>query len=165
MYFKERKILKKVVAGTDSFIKKNYVKEYEGTFYRTHSFLELLNLLHTRNQLKRNEKIFIADETLLSIYEGHSFFSIFMFNAEVFDQIIRQLSWRKFEESLDSRNDTTEAIFLRRLYRVLSLPVYQNDLVLNDESCMELQEFWSKKLNKKIADYNKLESEEKDSNN
>ena len=66
---------------------KPYKTEFEGVFYRTYSFLDLLNLVHVRNQLRRGEKMNVPDETLLSVYEGNTFFSLFQYNQEVLEQV------------------------------------------------------------------------------
>ena len=58
-------------------IKKLIMKEFEGNFYRSYSFMDLLNLVQIRDQLQREEKFFVPDQTLLSVYEGHTIFSIF----------------------------------------------------------------------------------------
>ena len=70
---------------------KNIVREFEGNFYRTYSFIDLLNMVHVRNLLRRKEKFFIPDEAMLSVYEGHTFFSIFEYNPDVLDRVYEQL--------------------------------------------------------------------------
>ena len=72
---------------------------------------------------------------MLSVYEGHTFFSIFENNPEVFEQVYEQLSSRTFEDSVDFNKQTTENLFLRRLYKILSIPVVQNQLIFDDENC------------------------------
>ena len=49
--------------------------------------MDLLNLVHVRNLLRRSEEFFVPDETMLSVYEGHTFFSIFQYNPEIFDKV------------------------------------------------------------------------------
>ena len=59
-------------------IDKNLIKEYEGNFFRTYSFMDLLNLIHIRNLLRRGQELtIIPDQTILNVYEGHTIFSIF----------------------------------------------------------------------------------------
>ena len=137
MYYMRRKEQKqvKLVPDEDGIIQKSVVKQFEGNFYRTYSFLDLLNLVHVRNLLRRREQFFIHDETMLSVYEGHTFFSIFENNPEVFEQVYEQLSSRTFEDSVDFNKQTTESLFLRRLYKILSIPVVQNQLIFEDENC------------------------------
>ena len=67
----------------NNLIGKAYVREYEGNFYRTYSFIDLLNLSQIKHFLKKGEEIFINDQTMLSVYEGHTIFSIFFYNPSV----------------------------------------------------------------------------------
>ena len=86
MYLMSRKKKKDIsVSILPRSLGKPYQIEFEGVFYRTYSFLDLLNLVHVRNQVRRGEKIHIPDETLLSVYEGNTFFSLFQYNPEVLD--------------------------------------------------------------------------------
>ena len=59
---------------------KNYQSLYEGNIHRTYSFIDLLNLVQIRHALKKGEEVFIRDQTMLSVYEGHTIFSIFLYN-------------------------------------------------------------------------------------
>ena len=59
---------------------------------------------------------------MLSVYEGHTFFSIFEYNPDVLDRVYEQLKQRNFEDSVDYNKKPTEDVFLRRLYRILCLP-------------------------------------------
>ena len=67
----------------NNITEKRYVREYEGNFYRTYSFIDLLNLSQIRHFLKKGEEIFVNDQTMLSVYEGHTIFSIFFYNPSV----------------------------------------------------------------------------------
>lgn len=69
----------------EGIAEKHQVKEFEGNYYRTYSFLDLLNLIQARNLVRRGEEFSVGDQTLLSVYEGHTFFSIFQFNPQVFE--------------------------------------------------------------------------------
>ena len=132
MYYMRRKKATQVKFKSDGEgleVKKPYVREFEGNFYRSYSFMDLLNLVHVRNLLRRREEFFIPDETMLSVYEGHTFFSIFEYNPEVYDKVYEQLSQRSFEDSVDFNKNPTEAVFLRRLYKILCMPVASNDLI------------------------------------
>ena len=51
-----------VAAMKDSFfVQKNYSKEYEGNFCRTYSFIDLLNLVYIKHNLKKGEEFHIND--------------------------------------------------------------------------------------------------------
>ena len=117
-------------------IDKNLVKEYEGNFFRTYSFMDLLNLIHVRNLLRRGQELTtIPDQTILSVYDGHTIFSIFQMNAEVFEKIYQQIKTRNFEDSLDAYKRPTEDQFLRRFYKILTTPT--KDQCLSDQNCQE----------------------------
>ena len=62
-------------------------KEYEGNIFRTYSYMDLLNLVHIRSALQKEEDFYINDQTIVSVYEGHTIFSIFFYNPHVFEQI------------------------------------------------------------------------------
>lgn len=74
-----RKIAKQVKTKEDEpgTIQKMMEKEFEGNLYRTYTFMDLLSLVHIRSKLKREEKLFIKDHTILNVYQGHTIFSIF----------------------------------------------------------------------------------------
>ena len=63
---------------------------------------------------------------MLSVYEGHTIFSIFLYNPVVFDTIYSQLKSRSFEGTVDEIKNPTEDVFLRRLYRILLMPTNDN---------------------------------------
>ena len=63
---------------------------------------------------------------MLSVYEGHTIFSIFLYNPQVFDQIHSQIKSRSFEDTLDEFKNVTEDNFLRRLYRIMIMPTMDN---------------------------------------
>ena len=58
--------------------------------YRTHSYLNLLKLEKIEESLARYEDFTIDHETIMSIYEGHTIFSLFIDKAEIFQQIMDQ---------------------------------------------------------------------------
>ena len=92
MFYMRRKLLIQIntVNKKESdklHIQKQYTREFEGNFYRSYSFMDLLNLVQIRNLLRRKEDIFVRDETMLSVYDGHTFFSIFEYNPEIFDAV------------------------------------------------------------------------------
>ena len=134
---KTNKMIKQRNPDEEGTIQKTMDREYEGNFYRTYSFLDLLNLVHIQNLLKRDEKFYIGDKTMLSVYEGHTIFSIFQFNPQVYEQIHKQIRSRTFEESIDAFKNPTENVFLRRLFRILNIPTKTTKLIFDDERCTE----------------------------
>ena len=56
-------IKKNVVAKMNDgrFVQKNYLREYEGNFCRTYSFIDLLNLVYIKHNLKKGEEFYIND--------------------------------------------------------------------------------------------------------
>ena len=52
----------------------------------------------------------------------HTTFSIFQENIEVYEQILAQMKDEKFEDEEDFDGQDVENSYLRRLYRILSLP-------------------------------------------
>lgn len=66
---------------------------------------------------------------MLSVYEGHTIFSIFLYNSTVFDTIYSQIKSRSFEGSLDEFRNPTEDVFLRKLYRIIMMPTFDNPYV------------------------------------
>ena len=99
---------------------------YEGVFFRTYSFLDLLNLAHINNLVKRGKDMStipdIPDKTILSVYDGQTIFSIFKDATPVLDQLYMQANQRRSEESLDAFRKMTEDVFMRRLYRIMKFP-------------------------------------------
>ena len=98
------------------------VKEYEGNFYRTYSFLDLLNLNRIRQLLNNEEKFYIRTQTILSVYEGHTIFSIYLNYIEVYEKIFNQFSVTDSENEMSSKKKKIESSLARRLYRILKMP-------------------------------------------
>ena len=71
MYFMRRKKQTQVMKQEKRIIDKALIMEYEGVFYRTYSFMDLLNLVHIRNQVRRGQELStIPDQSILSVYVG-----------------------------------------------------------------------------------------------
>ena len=55
-------------------IDKEIIKEYEGVFFRSYSYMDLLNLRHMQNIVNRGQEFStipdFPDQTILSVYEG-----------------------------------------------------------------------------------------------
>ena len=49
-----------------------------GSVCRTYDYLNLLDLSNILNALTKEEDFFIDEDTILSVYEGHTIFSIFL---------------------------------------------------------------------------------------
>ena len=91
MYFRETRT-KRVIGGVfrrsqedNSLILKNYDKHFSGNIYRTYSFLNLLDLEYVKQSILKDEEFFINDDTILSAYEGHTVFSIFLQKLVVYE--------------------------------------------------------------------------------
>ena len=113
-----------------------------GNFYRTYTFTDLLTLYHLREQLSKSEQMYIPDQTMLSFYTGHTFFSIFAYNSQVYDTVLLQLNKRNIEESRGSETNQTKTLFSRQLYKILCMPVYENELILKDRICTSMPSQW-----------------------
>lgn len=71
MYFMRRKKQTQVMKQEKRIIDKALIMEYEGVFYRTYSFMDLLNLVHIQNQVRRGQELStIPDQSILSVYVG-----------------------------------------------------------------------------------------------
>ena len=57
---------------------KYYSKQYTGSLFRTHSYIDLLDLQFIKSALSKGDDFFIDEDTILSTYEGHTIFSIFL---------------------------------------------------------------------------------------
>ena len=80
---------------------------------------------------------------MLSVYEGHTVFSIFFYNPQFFNQIYTQIRSRSFEDTVDDYKNPTEDIFLRRLYRIIMMPTADNLDV--SQKCQFNTQYWCKK--------------------
>ena len=94
-----------------------------GMLFRTFCEMDLFQLKDISDTLdKRNKLAKIDSNTILTIFEGHTIFSIFWDRIQVFEQILSQLQEEEFEDEDDSNGQDTENSRIRRLYRVLNLP-------------------------------------------
>ena len=118
------------------FQRKFYTKEFSGILYRTHCYIDLLDLQYIDTALKNGEEYYIELDTILSTYEGHTIFSIFLEKPEVYQQILNQLRELEFEGELNSVRKLAENGVLRRLYRILNMPTTDISEVTNpDYNC------------------------------
>ena len=93
-----------------------------GMLFRTFSEIDLNELLQVCVSLKKRMPK-IDQETIVCTFEGHTIFSIFQEHIAVYEQILSQLKDQEFENEQDGNGDDAENSFLRRLYRVLNMPV------------------------------------------
>ena len=103
-------------------MQKNYTIEYSGALNRTYTYLNLLDLEQVRLQLNKEDDFSIDEDTILSTYQGHTIFSIFLQRFEVYEQILSQLEEKKYEDELNILRKLSENTVLRRLYRILCMP-------------------------------------------
>ena len=124
-YFCETRMTKSIVAlGKDTKSlakKKTYERVYDGTISRTCSLLNLFDLQLIKASLEKEDDFFIDETTILSTYQGHTIFSIFLHKMEVYEQILTQLNAQEYEDEV-SMKKIVESNVLKRLYRILSTP-------------------------------------------
>lgn len=91
--------------------------------------------------MSEKRKIAAIDlETILCTYQGHTIFSIFQENIEVYDQIVSQINHQEFEEEEDFDGQDVENNYQRRLYRILSLPT--GDWSSSKQVRENIEDFW-----------------------
>lgn len=94
-----------------------------GRLYRSFSEIDIFALKEIFNNINDGHKIPHTDlEAFLSIYEGHTAFSIFFDYIEVYEHILAQFQQAEFENEEDLNGLDVEHNFLRRLYRILNFP-------------------------------------------
>ena len=109
MYFMRRKKKHQGPKYEKKIVDKELKVEYQGIFFRTYSFMDLLNLVDVRNSLRRGRELrLIPNQTILSVYDNHTIFSIFQMQSEVFEKINEQFEVHPFEDSLDAFQKPTE---------------------------------------------------------
>ena len=64
---------------------KRYEKNYSAVVFRAHSLLDLLDLQYVAQAVNNKEDFFIEESTILSTYQGHTIFSLFMKQPEVYE--------------------------------------------------------------------------------
>ena len=116
------KILSKEITSHDPVFSKKYLKEYTGVLYQTHTLVELLDLRLAQLMIRRGEEMLFELDTTLSTYNGHTIFSIFIEEPEVYKQILRQYEMLEFPPEENSEKKMVENSVLRRLYRILEMP-------------------------------------------
>lgn len=98
-------------------------KQISGMLFRTFSEIDLFELKKVCTAVRNRTKIQkIDDQAIISTYEGHTIFSIFQDNIDVYEQILLQLEQKEFTEYINANGDCLENGYLRRLHRILTLP-------------------------------------------
>ena len=101
-YFKEMK--------NENGIKTN---KYIDLVMRTYSHKNLLTLYYIILFMDDGSSFNLDDETLTSIFDGHSVFSIFEANDIFYQQILDQINERKFSEQKDIFDNKVCNAFIR----------------------------------------------------
>ena len=70
----------------------------------------------------KEEDFSFNDESIVATYEGHTIFSIFLHKLQAYEKILDQLKNHEYEDELNMFKKPVENSFLRRLYRIISLP-------------------------------------------
>ena len=96
-----------------------------GLLYRTYSEVDLFQLRKINELLGTEEldKEIIDTETLLSTYEGHTIFSIYFYHSKVYEMILKHWQEKDLGNKEDDSMSDEARLELRRLYRVLMMPV------------------------------------------
>ena len=96
------------------------------TLFRTFSEIDLAELSHIRAAISRSIKLpSIHPQTIVSSFEGHTIFSIFQEQINVYEQILEQMQGMDLSKEDSQKNlneEPKENSYLRRLYRVLATP-------------------------------------------
>ena len=97
--------------------------KFAGMLYRTFSELDL-EQLHSVSQAIQQKLIIseIDPESVVCTYEGHTIFSIFWDNKKV-NELIRDQTKAIKEADEDQDGQEDNGSYMRRLYRILNLPV------------------------------------------
>ena len=93
--------------------------------FRTYTELDLYELQAINKDI--DEKLGrisqeIDPETILCTFDGHTIFSIYFDNIEVYEQIVSQLSECEWQKETNIAGDEVENSYTRRLMRILRLP-------------------------------------------
>ena len=103
--------------------KEQYINIISGMLFRTFSAVDMFELKGIFDALKRRQHIPEIDmEAIVSNYDGHTIFSIFQSEVQVYEQILKQLTEKDWPESEDFNGNEVENGYLRRLHRTLLTP-------------------------------------------
>jgi len=102
-----------------------------GRLYRGFAEIDIFALKEIFNHMKDGHKIpHIDPQAFLSIYEGHTVFSIFFDYIDMYEHILTEFQQAEFENEKTSTGLDVEHNSLRRLYRILNFPT--SDFMHND---------------------------------
>ena len=104
-----------------------------GMIYRTYCELDLLELKRIDESIEERTGVLqeIDPESILSIYEGRTMFSIYFDTILVYEQLHSQLMSQNFEQEESLNGEMIENSYLRRLLQILKLP--STDLKKSEE--------------------------------
>ena len=139
------------------------VESNPGTLFRSYSEIDLFALKKIHESIKNGQKIPQTDvQAYLSIYEGHTVFSIFANHIEVFDHILAHLKELEFHDEEDLNGHKVENNVSRKLYRILNRPTtqfYNKDWKRNSngphrrkKSCLSVCKKWLQKTEEETED-------------
>lgn len=89
--------------------------------FRKYAEIDIQELERIQNKISTGRLDNIDMQSLLSIYKGHSAFSIFAKEVKFHEQVLIQMQETEFEEEEQADESLLENNVLRRIYRVLNL--------------------------------------------
>ena len=101
--------------------------------------MDLLDLHYIRHALSNDKDFFIEQDTILSTYEGHTIFSVFLEKLKVFEEILSKFKGSKYEDEQNKMKKMAENSVIRRLYRILSMPTDEipgRNHTISDFNCL-----------------------------
>ena len=76
----------------------------------------------SQDKVKRGEDMYLELSTILATYAGHTIFSLFIEEDEVYKQILKQFKEQEFEKEVNRDGKLIESTILRRFFRILHMP-------------------------------------------
>ena len=93
-----------------------------GILFRTSSYVDLCELEQIVEHTANNKKLEDIDmDTVVATFEGHTIFSLFFDQIQVYENILDQLMSMEFEPD-EIWDVEVENSYLRRLYQILAQP-------------------------------------------
>ena len=90
--------------------------------FKKYAEIDLQELERIQNKLSNQGRLDNIDmQSMLSVYKGHTAFSIFAKEVKFHEQMLIQMQEREFDEEEQEDESMLENNILRRLYRVLTL--------------------------------------------
>ena len=72
------------IVSENLFVNEKQNHQFTGILYKTYSMLNLLELERLDEASDKHEDLYISLDAILSTYEGHTIFSIFISKADVY---------------------------------------------------------------------------------